>query len=179
MRLRNAKGQFISKEAETMIREIAEEKGAKNNEQNFFLQNEREFDGLFSATNEAKFDSKNGPEYINSHFDKFAVNNGDKTYNISRGEAMALISGFQNYINFKGGNFAVFTGDMKSKDKNGMYHKLEINLPVEKQKNGTFKFSDEKLKEMEENDKIQYYKIDKKHPKHPKHKRQKGAKFYV
>lgn len=168
-RLRNSRGQFISKFAEEGIREITQEHGAKD-AQKYYLENENEFRGLFTATNEAKFSSENGSDYLGANFDKFKINNGEQTYNVSRGEAQKLISQFNNWMNKEGANFALFTGTMKDKDKNGQFHTLEINLPVNKNKGKGFRVSREKAEEMEENGDIEYFKSD-----YKKKKKRRGA----
>lgn len=160
-RLRNERGQFISKYAEEGIRQIAQEKNVKD-VQSFYLQNTEELQGLFSPTNEAKFSTENGGYYISTYFDKFAVNNGEKVYNISRNEALKLIAQFNNFINKEGSNFAVFTGEMKDKDRSGSFHKLEINLPVTKNKGKGFRMSKENLDKMEKDGILEYYKKSKK-----------------
>lgn len=161
MRLRNSKGQFISAQAEEIIRQIGKEQGAKD-VQAFFLQDERQFRGIFSATNEAKFSTENAAGYISTYFDRFKINDGEKSHTVSRGEALKLIAQFQNFINKEGANTAIFTGTMKDKDKDGTFHTLEINLPVNKNKTGKgFEMSKEKLEEMADNDEIEYYKKDK------------------
>jgi hypothetical protein len=165
MRLRNSKGQFISAQAEEAIRDIARDQGAKEVQQ-FYSQNENEFKGLFSATNEAKFSTENAGGYISQNFDKFKINDGEKTHTVSRGEALKLVAQFQNFINKEGANTAIFTGEMKDKDKNGSFHTLEINLPVNKNKTGKgFKMSKDKLEKMEESGDIEYYKKSKKKSK--------------
>lgn len=162
MRLRNAKGQFISKEAAEIITQISTEQGATDI-QAFYRQNENEFKGIFSATNEAMFSTENSAGYISNNFDKFKINDGEKSHYVSRGEALKLVAQFQNFINKEGANTAIFSGEMKDKDKNGSFHTLEINLPVTKNKKGKgFKMSKEKLNNMEEDGKIQYYKKSKK-----------------
>jgi len=157
-RLRNSKGQFISKQAEEAIRQISEEHGVKD-AQTYFQQNEKSFKGLFSATFEAKFSTNNAADYLNRNFDKFAVSNGEKEYSISRYKLIELIAKFQNYINFHGANTAVFTGEMRDKDKDGAFHKIVVNMPIVKEGN-TFSFSLEKLEEMEENGDIELFKSE-------------------
>lgn len=158
-RLRNSRGQFISKYAQEGVEQISAEHGAKD-PQKYFLENETEFRGLFSATNEAKFSSENAADYLNANFDKFKINNGEQTYNVGRNEAMKLISQFNNWSNKEGANFALFSGTMKDKDKDGQFHTLEINLPVNKNKGKGFRVSREKAETMEENGEIEYFKSD-------------------
>jgi len=158
-RLRNSKGQFISKFAEEGVRQIAQESGAKN-VQDFFVQNENEMRGLFSTTHKAKFSSENAAEYLDANFDKFKIKDGEKTHTVSRGEAQKLISQFNNWSNKEGANFALFYGTMKDKDRDGQFHTLEINLPVSKNKGKGFRMNREKAEKMEEEGKIEYFKSD-------------------
>lgn len=154
-RLRNSKGQFISKVAEEGIRFVAEEQGVKNTDkiQDFFLQNETEFRSLFIGTHEAQFSTDNAGDYLNRNFDTFRINNGEETFKVSRTQAANLVTKFQRYQVNNKTYLTLLKGTMFDVDKNGAFHGLEINLPVKK-KGGKF-YNDSELKEaMIENEEI-------------------------